>query len=41
MGKSTINPYLAFKGNCKEAMEFYKSALGGELEVMDFGSAPM
>ncbi len=41
MGKSTVNPYLAFKGNCKEAMEFYKSALGGELELMDFSSAPM
>ena len=41
MGKSTVNPYLAFKGNCKEAMEFYKSVFGGELELMDFSSAPM
>ena len=41
MGKTTATPYIAFKGNCKEAMEFYKSALGGELEMMDFSSAPM
>lgn len=41
MMKSTINPYVAFKGNCKEAMEFYKSIFGGELELMDFSSAPM
>ena len=41
MGKSTVNPYLAFKGNCKEAMEFYKSIFGGGLELMDFSSAPM
>lgn len=41
MSTSKVNPYLAFKGNCKEAMEFYKSALGGELELMDFSGAPM
>ncbi len=27
-----LNPYLAFQGNCKEAMNFYKSVLGGEFE---------
>lgn len=26
-----LNPYLNFNGNAKEAMEFYKSVLGGEL----------
>lgn len=31
MGESTVNPYLAFKGNCKEAMEFYKSVFSSEL----------
>lgn len=41
MSSTKVNPYLAFKGNCKEAMEFYKSALGGELEFMDFSTAPM
>jgi PhnB protein len=28
---STINPYLAFNGNCREAMVFYKNCLGGKL----------
>ncbi len=36
-----INPYLFFEdGRCREAMEFYKSCLGGSLEVMTFGDAP-
>jgi PhnB protein len=26
----TINPYLVFNGNCKEAFDFYKSIFGGE-----------
>ncbi len=25
--------YLSFKGNCREAMEFYKSVFGGELTL--------
>ncbi|MBW6515880.1 MAG: VOC family protein [Candidatus Cloacimonetes bacterium] len=25
-----INPYLNFKGNCKEAFNFYRSVFGGE-----------
>jgi hypothetical protein len=25
-----INPYIAFNGTCREAIEFYKSALGAE-----------
>ncbi len=41
MSKSRANPYIAFKGNCREAMEFYKSALEGELELMEFSTAPM
>jgi PhnB protein len=32
-----LNPYLTFDGNCREAMEFYKSVLGGELTVNTFG----
>jgi PhnB protein len=32
-----VNPYLTFDGNCREAMEFYKSVLGGELTVNTFG----
>lgn len=32
-----LNPYLAFDGNAREAMEFYQSVFGGELNVMSFG----
>jgi PhnB protein len=32
-----LNPYLNFDGNAREAMEFYRDALGGELEVNTFG----
>jgi len=33
-----FNPYLNFNGNCREAMEFYKSCLNGEIEsMMTFG----
>jgi PhnB protein len=32
-----LNPYLHFAGNAREAMEFYRSVLGGQLEVMTFG----
>ena len=38
-----LNPYLNFDGNCEEAMNFYKSALGGEflgMGIMHFGDAP-
>jgi PhnB protein len=27
-------PYLAFNGNCEEAMRFYEATLGGEITVM-------
>lgn len=36
-----LTPYLSFDGNCKEAMEFYKSCLGGELEISLVGDSPM
>ena len=29
-----IDPYLFFNGRCEEAIEFYKSALGAELQMM-------
>jgi PhnB protein len=32
-----VNPYLTFNGNCREAMEFYRTVLGGELTVNTFG----
>ncbi len=37
MNKSKLEPYLCFNGNCKEAMEFYQSVLGGKLEISTFG----
>ena len=39
--QTAVYPYLAFNGNCREAMTFYKDCIGGELEIMDFASAPM
>jgi PhnB protein len=32
-----LNPYLSFDGNAREAMEFYRSVLGGELTINTFG----
>jgi PhnB protein len=34
-------PYLAFDGNCAEAMRFYARALGGKLDMLTFGQSPM
>ena len=37
-----LNPYISFRGNAREAMEFYHSVFGGELKVStfaDFGAA--
>jgi len=31
---TTISPYLTFDGNAREAMTFYRDALGGELSLM-------
>ena len=37
-----VNPYLAFKGNCREAIEFYKSALDANvLFTQTVGDSPM
>lgn len=36
MGKINVEPYLFFRGNCAEAMEFYKSIFGGEIEKMSY-----
>lgn len=35
-----IIAYLTFNGNCKEAMAFYQSCLGGELEVKSVEETP-
>ena len=38
---TTIIPYVNFNGNCREAMSFYKSCLGGELTLQKIGESPM
>lgn len=34
-------PYLAFDGQCAEAMRFYAKVLGGTLGMMTYGQSPM
>jgi PhnB protein len=37
-----VKPYIAFNGNCREAIDFYKEALGAEeLFSQTFGESPM
>ena len=36
-----INPYLTFPNNCREAMEFYRDCLGGELSITTAAESPM
>jgi len=36
-----FNAYLMFKGDCKAAMQFYHSCLGGTLNLMTYGDSPM
>ena len=31
-----LNPYLSFRDNAREAMTFYQSVFGGELDVSTF-----
>lgn len=38
---SQINSYLTFAGNCREAMNFYQSCLGGELIFQTIGETPL
>jgi PhnB protein len=33
---STLNPYLSFRDNAREAMEFYQTVFGGKLEMQTF-----
>ena len=34
---ATLNPYLSFRDNAREAMNFYQSVFGGELTLSTFG----
>ena len=36
-----MSTYLTFDGNCRQAMEFYKKCLGGELFFMPVGESPV
>lgn len=36
-----LNPYLNFKGETREAMDFYQSVFGGELTLSTFGEFGM
>jgi PhnB protein len=38
---SRLNPYLSFQGNAREAMEFYRDVLGGDLTLTTFGEGGM
>lgn len=41
MSKSIVEPYLFFNGNCEQAVEFYRKALGVEVEmIMRFKESP-
>ena len=35
-----IQAYLTFDGNCREAMEFYAEALGGEVSIFTYAEMP-
>ena len=37
---TTLTPYLLFDGSCQAAMEFYKSAFGGELTATKVKDSP-
>jgi PhnB protein len=34
---SRLNPYVSFDGNAREALEFYREVLGGDLTVNTYG----
>jgi len=40
MGKINLEVYLFFKGEAKEAMEFYRSVFGGEITSNSYGETP-
>lgn len=36
-----LSPHVAFPGNCREALSFYQSCIGGELNLMRVGDTAM
>ena len=39
--QSKLNPYINFKDNAREAMDFYKTVFGGKLDINTFGDYHM
>jgi PhnB protein len=35
-----LRPYIKFNGNCRQALEFYKSIVGGQLSLQTIGESP-
>ncbi|WP_418275868.1 VOC family protein [Isoptericola jiangsuensis] len=35
-----LNPYISFRSDARPALEFYRSVLGGSLDITTFGSVP-
>ena len=35
--QSKLNPYISFRDNARQAMEFYKTVFGGNLSISTFG----
>jgi PhnB protein len=35
--QTRLNPYLGFSDNARQAMEFYQSVFGGQLDIQTFG----
>ncbi len=40
MDTVTLDAYLFFEGNCREAMEFYKGVFGGKLDMQTYDEVP-
>src|SRR6185369_75623 len=41
MAVTKLNPYINYKGQAREALEFYKSCLGGELTMSTYKEGGM
>lgn len=35
-----LNPYLVFNGNAEEALELYRDAIGGDVEILRVAGSP-
>jgi PhnB protein len=36
-----LNPYISFRGDARQAMEFYRSVFGGQLDISTYGESGM